>query len=299
MSAAKPDEPQSRGFVFAHLTDAHLPSHGGFAPRELLNKRALSALNWLRSRRRLHVRAVADALAADVRAHAPDHVAMTGDVTNFGLPREFEAGAEWLGALGPSVSFVPGNHDAMVAGVETARDAVFAPFTEGGAFPYVARRGPVAFIGVSTAVPTPAGLAQGRVGAEQTERMAEALRTEQGRVRVLLIHHPPTDVTKPRRALTDRAEVAAAIAEAGCELVLHGHDHKNELSWIDAACGRRIPVLGAPSASTPAGARKEAAEWRLIETPGPRGALFDVRRRRIGADGAFEDAGRFLLPGPS
>ncbi|QIE56907.1 metallophosphoesterase [Pikeienuella piscinae] len=292
------------GFTIAHLTDAHLPLHGGFSARELLGKRALSALNWARSRRALHLRTIADRLRADVMAHRPDHVAMTGDAVNFGLPREFGGAAEWLAGFGPGeqVSFVPGNHEALVAGVETERDARFAPFIasdRGAGWPWVRRRGPVALIGVSTAIATPLLYAKGAAGLAQIDGLRAHLSATRGLCRIVLIHHPPTAMSKPRKALRDRKAVAAAIAEAGADLVLHGHNHKSQLSWIDAGA-IRIPVLGAPSASTPPGTGHEPAEWRLITISAEgRGHRIEILRRAVTATGEFADRGRFSLPSAS
>lgn len=288
------------GFTIAHLTDAHLPLHGGFRARELMGKRFLSMLNWARRRRFLHLRAVADALRADVLDHAPDHVAMTGDAVNFGLAREFDGAADWLAGFGPAdrVSFIPGNHEALAKGWAEPCARAFAPFTagdEGAGWPWLRRRGPVALIGLSSAIPTPAGYAQGEVGAAQVERLKAHLAATRGLCRVVLIHHPPTGMTKPRKALIDRGAVAAAIGAAGAELVLHGHDHRNELSWIDGAAGR-APVLGAPSASTPPGRGHAAAEWRLLTVRAADGGWrIDILRRALGPDG-FCDRGRFSLP---
>src|SRR5690606_17621384 len=101
-------------------------------------------------------------LRADILASRPDHVAMTGDVVNFGLGREFTAAAAWLGGFGHdgSVSFVPGNHEALVRGAEAACAAAFKAFTASddvadGApgWPWMRVRGPVALIGLSTAIP--------------------------------------------------------------------------------------------------------------------------------------------------
>lgn len=289
------------GFTIAHLTDAHLSFHGGFSAGELLGKRALSALNWVRSRRALHVRAIADRLRVDVIAHRPDHVAMTGDAVNFGLTREFDGAADWLAGFGPGerVSFVPGNHEALIKDAETVRDAAFAPFIagdQGAGWPWLRRRGPVALIGVSTAIATPPFYAQGEVGAVQIAGLRAHLAAAHGLFRIVLIHHPPTAMSKARKALRDREAVAAAIADAGAELVLHGHNHKSQLSWIDASA-TRIPVLGAPSASTPPGAGHESAEWRLlnISSEGD-GHRIEILRRAITASGEFADRGRFSLP---
>lgn len=291
------------GCTIAHFTDAHLPLHGSFAPLELLGKRGLSALNWARRRSRLHLRAVAEVLREDILAHRPDHVAMTGDAVNFGLPREFAAAAAWLSSFGrpETLSFVPGNHEAIAPGTEAAREAAYAPFTRGeqpeGAWPMLRRFGPVALFGVSTAISTPPFLAQGEAGAEQIRALRGALDAAGGLCRIVLIHHPPTNLASPRKALRDRAALSAVLAEAGAALVLHGHDHRNELSWIDGAAGR-IPVLGCPSASTPPGRGAAPAEWRLIciEETGA-GWQLDILRRALGPTG-FADRGRFTLTSP-
>lgn len=292
-------------FTLAHFTDAHIPFHGRFRAHELGNKRAISALNWKRKRRRMHRRAVADELRADILAHKPDHVAMTGDVVNFGLPREYEAAAKWLAEFGPAeqLSYVPGNHEAMVAGTERELREAFAAFTEGDegpGFPWLRRRGPLALIGVSTAIPTAPGLAQGAVSGAQMQALRALLEQNRGLCRVILMHHAPTPVSPKRRALRQRAEVSRLIGEAGAELVLHGHNHLNQMSWIEGEAGR-IPVLGAPSASTPAGTERDAAEWRLLRfEKGETGFTLHVTRRALSKTGGFENVEAFSpeLPPP-
>lgn len=289
-------------FTIAHLTDAHLPLHDRFRLPELLGKRALSALNWQLKRRTSHRREVGDALRSDIVAHQPDHVAMTGDVVNFGLVREFARGAAWLDGLGPrgEVSFVPGNHEAIQRGAEAAREAAFARFTTGddaepGLWPWVKRRGPVTLIGVSTSISTPPFFAQGEVGGEQITRLREVMAQTADTLRVILIHHPPNEITIPRKHLRDRAAVAAVIGDAGGALVLHGHNHKNQLSWVDGTAGR-TPVLGAPAASVPVGDHLQPAEWRLLtvsETAA--GWSVDILRRAVTSDQSFADIGRFTL----
>ena len=99
--------------ILAHLTDPHLP-FGRPSPRELMSKRGLSYANWLSSRQFLHRPEVTARIVADLKAATPDFIAMTGDLVNFSLVREFDAAAEWLAALGPpeQVGVIPGNHDA-------------------------------------------------------------------------------------------------------------------------------------------------------------------------------------------
>jgi 3',5'-cyclic AMP phosphodiesterase CpdA len=70
-----------------------------------------------------------------------------------------------------------------------------------------------------------------------------------GLFRVVLIHHPPFDGPDQRRkGLHDSAAFRAVIAEAGAELVLHGHTHRSGLAKLPTPDGF-APVIGVPSAS--------------------------------------------------
>ena len=104
------------------------------------------------------------------------------------------------------------------------------------------RRGPLALISMSSAVPTPPLMATGRLGRSQLdalERMLAGLSAEQA-FRVLLVHHPLRSDSRIKR-LTDSAELLALLKRHGVELVLHGHDHVHSTIWIDGPQGQ-IPV---------------------------------------------------------
>ena len=99
-------------------------------------------------------------IVADLKAQKPGHIAVTGDLANIALPEEFVRGRDWLQGLGSAtnVSFVPGNHDAYVrAGMGYAirqwGDYMCGDH-EAADFPYLRRRGPLALIGLSSALPT-------------------------------------------------------------------------------------------------------------------------------------------------
>ena len=102
-----------REYLLAHLSDVHLPSATRVPLHAATIKRLLGAANWYRHRRHVHAHDVLDAIVADMLAHDPDHIAVTGDLVNLGLPREHEAALGWLRGLGAPerVSVVPGNHD--------------------------------------------------------------------------------------------------------------------------------------------------------------------------------------------
>ena len=260
-------------FTLAHLSDPHLPPMP--APRfsELMGKRAFGYLNWTRNRHKYQRRDVLDALVTDMNAQAPDHIAVTGDLVNLALVAEFAPARAWLEAVGPSdrVSVVPGNHDAYVRAtqdrfVKTYSDYLSSDDASGGsnAFPFLRRRGPLALIGVSSAVPTPPLMATGWLGRAQLDALKRVLMdlSAEPVFRVLLIHHPLRSDSRFKR-LTDASGLLALLKLHGVELILHGHDHVHSTIWIDGPNGT-IPAVGVPSASALAHGRYPAAAYNLF-----------------------------------
>ena len=250
--------------TLAQLSDVHLAPLRGLALRHLNVKRGLGYLNWQRGRRHVHRRDALDLVVADLKAQRPDHIAVTGDLVNLGLPAEYEGARAWLEGLGrpDKVTVVPGNHDIYThlagdPGIERWADYMRADAwgtrigLDKERFPFVRRIGPVALIALNSAVPTPPFVAAGELGERQIATLAEILlRAEQEKlIRVVLIHHPPLGgQAPPRRALRDAAELQRVLAERGAELVLHGHNHRD--SHIDFAWARgHIPVIGLASSS--------------------------------------------------
>ncbi|GGE39917.1 metallophosphatase [Agaricicola taiwanensis] len=225
----------------------------------MAGKRVLGFTNFQLLRRRKNRGGLIEALVADVLEQKPDHTAVTGDLVNIALPGEFEVAKLFLESMGApaDVSFVPGNHDAYVKAIIGEPERLWGGYMRGDEgltdndhnFPYVRLRGNIAFVGVSSAVPTGPFSASGKLGREQTERLATTLKSLDGRglFRILMIHHPPNAFGVARvRRLTDIRRVADAILEGGAELIIHGHDHKLERTEM-VGNGHRIPVMGGPS----------------------------------------------------
>lgn len=289
-------------FRLAHISDPQLPTPAlTWRLGDLVSKRALSRLAW-RRKRLSHTRAALDAITAHILSAGPDHVAVTGDIVNFALPEEFAAAAAWLETLGDAaaVTVSPGNHDAL-----TARGAPpdFAPWRPwlgdlGDAFPYLRVRGGVALLNLSSAVPTAPLLAQGQLGRRQIEAAREHLVSsrKRGLFRVVLLHHPPqSGGVSERKALTDAGMLRDMLAEAGAELILHGHAHRAMLGAV-AGPGGPIPVLGAPSASTPPDGPGEPARWNEIAiSRGEKGFRIEVAAFGLAADLTVQRLGRFRL----
>jgi 3',5'-cyclic AMP phosphodiesterase CpdA len=258
-------------FRLAHLSDPHLPPLPRPRLHELAGKRALGFLNWTRNRHKYHRREVLDTLVADLHAQTPDHIAVTGDLVNLALEAEFAPALSWLESVGPPehVTAIPGNHDAYVRATRHRHGEVWSPYLGSddpadSSFPAVRRRGPVALIGLSSAVPTPPFMATGRLGRAQLdalERVLDALAAEQA-FRVLLVHHPLRSDSRAKR-LTDSPALLSLIKQHGVELVLHGHDHVHSTVWFEGPKGE-IPAIGVPSASALAHGRYPAAAYNLF-----------------------------------
>lgn len=267
------DRPGPTGPVMAHLSDPHLPLPAGVPPLSVLNKRLLSLLSWHTRRRHDHLWETLDRLVADLHRQAPDLIAVTGDLTNLGLDMEYRRARDWLDALGDpaQVMVIPGNHEALVRGAWEKGSAQWPPYWQGdtapqmdvtAAFPTLRRRGPLALIGVSSAIASPPGQAVGEVGNAQLGRLATILRRtrDEHLCRVVLIHHPPIDGTvHHRKRLHDATELRALLAHEGIELVLHGHSHRSHQQMLQT-CDGQAPVIGVPSASS---MRHEAAAYNL------------------------------------
>lgn len=296
-------------FSIALISDLHLPLAGRPPFSALLSKRGLSWLSWINKRQKLHRPEVLAALMEDIRAVSPDHLLVCGDLTNLALPDEFARARQWLEAAGgpDRVTVVPGNHDALVETPWEKGLALWADWMtpDPGAnapqapFPFVRTRGPAVIVGLSTAVPTAPGLATGRVGREQLERLKATLGSLKTRdaFRIVALHHPITPgAVSRRKALTDQSELRALLAETGADLVVHGHAHEASLNSVEGPDGP-IPVVGVGSASQIHGAgHHQAAGWRLfrISRAGERWRCA-VETRRLNGEGRFESLGTYVL----
>lgn len=254
------------GFTtLAHISDLHLPPARLFSTWQWNLKRIVGLINWYRNRRTLYLSSAAAALAEDIVAMAPDHIAVTGDLANFGLPGEYQTGLDWLATLGPleRVSLIPGNHDIYTGRSDAACLAAWGHYmrcdawgrgvaADAGQFPYVRRVGNVAVVALNSAVPTKLFLASGRVGERQLRALAKTLDDlrDTGLLRVVLIHHPPLPgQAPPRRALVDGRQLQDVLMRHGADLVLHGHNHRDTVVWTGHGGGAHIPIVGVATGS--------------------------------------------------
>ncbi len=302
--------------TIAHLSDVHLAPLRGLSPMHLNIKRALGFANWMMKRRKVHRREAVDALVADLARQNVDHIIVSGDLVNLGLPGEHVAALEWLEQLGPPerVSVVPGNHDIYCTlrrdpGVERWRaymtsDAAGAPLAAQGerGFPYVRLLGKLAVVGLNSAMPTRPFQANGRIGERQLGALATTLDRlrQDGLMRLVVVHHPPlAGQADARRGLLDADRLEALLTTHGAELVVHGHNHV-DMHATRTWPGGRVDVVGIASASVARAHQHESlGRYNLIRLnpADPASGIEIVSRGLTSPDGPVAEVGRRNLAG--
>jgi 3',5'-cyclic AMP phosphodiesterase CpdA len=278
-------------FRLAHISDIHLGPLPDVPIRDLMSKRITGYVNWHRNRRKHLFGNTLELMLEHMQSHAPDHVAVTGDLVNLATEVEIRNAALWLAGVGEpaDVSVVPGNHDAYVPGAAGRAAAAWNDYMAGDAdilaearkFPYVRRRGHVAIVGCSTAVATPPFSANGYFSGGQARRTLELLQQlgDEGLARVVLIHHPPIrGAAANHKRMVGIRRFAAVMHKAGAELVLHGHTHLNTRYTLAGRHGP-VPVIGIASASQSPGGKKPSAGFNLFDIGGEPGRWQILHRR--------------------
>jgi 3',5'-cyclic AMP phosphodiesterase CpdA len=256
-------------FRIAHVSDCHVAARWGAHWRAILfNKRLTGYLN-LRLGRARAFRPQYLGVVLDAASRAADHVVVTGDITNLALESEYAAARALLDDVTHSVevTVVPGNHDIYLP--TTLREELFSRYfgeflrsdfpdlavdLPVGRYPCVKVRGPVAVIGLSSAVPRPPFVAAGYVGKAQLTALSRALEHPEiaGRTPIILIHHPPVDgrtrFTQLRDGLVDVAPLRAALQPVERGLVLFGHLHTRVRCVLPTRDGS-LDVISASGAS--------------------------------------------------
>jgi 3',5'-cyclic AMP phosphodiesterase CpdA len=184
-----------------------------------------------------------------------DLTVVSGDLTRYGLEREFAAAAEWLSTLKGPRLVTPGNHDAPYFAWP---DRLFTPFRR-----FEAAIGPAAaqsHLGAGFAVRgvnTARGAqprfnwSKGQIAPAQAQEAAEWFAAVPADcVRIVVCHHPLIEmVGGPMTARVWNGETAAkAFAEAGVDLVLSGHIHA-PFTWPYPYADGRTYAAGAGTLS--------------------------------------------------
>ena len=288
----------------AHISDLHLLDLEGLRPIDLLSKRVLGLANLLTGRRNTHSWLVAQELVRDLQAQAPDHVVVTGDLSNLSLPGEFRRAAELLAPLGDRLrlSVIPGNHDryTLAAGRQREFERVFAPWlssdlhgpgvgtNEQHPYPWVKLLGRVALVGLDSARPSPWFFATGALGAEQRDRLELLLQRPEvkERLAVVCVHHAlrarPRDRFYAIRRLTDDRQLREILLRSGAAIVLHGHNHELQHELLPRPQPDRAPlaVYGATSSTMVLGPRTDQARYAIHTLDAQQGRVLASEWRR-------------------
>ncbi|MBX9749805.1 MAG: metallophosphoesterase [Roseococcus sp.] len=205
-------------------------------------------------------------LAADIRDHAPDAVAVSGDLTRRAETREFAASVAFLESLGAPLLVVPGNHDIP-------RYDLFARFlhpkrrwftSRASGFQQHLELPGVRLIGLDTVSRAQWHLdwAAGAIPAHRRAPLGLALGQPTEGLTLLVCHHPLRHPSwaGARRAPRHAEATIALLRASGVAAVLCGHLHRAEMTRL----GGTGPVqLVAPSGLSPRGSGRPNG-WNLI-----------------------------------
>ncbi|MDW3094325.1 MAG: metallophosphoesterase [Gammaproteobacteria bacterium] len=284
----------NESFRFVQLSDLHLSSIDKPNPFNLLNKRSLGYLSWLRKRRYTHQRWILDLAIEEIRELNVDHYAITGDLTHIGLKDEFEQAHQWLNSVAPSdkITVIPGNHDLYVNEQWDRSFALWENYMLGDdqkkdelskkaltqlnqLYPIVRIRKQIAFIGLSSVFDAPWFRATGKINTLQLNRLETLLRSKSlaNYCKVVLIHHPLTITHTPeRKCLLNRDKLTSLLQQYPVELVLHGHGHNSCYDSIKHTDNTETPIIGMSSSSSINQIKNYQAEF----------ILFDIKKTSLG-----------------
>ena len=240
-----------------------------------------------------------EALCTDLAQRPPDHIVVTGDLTNVALDSEFQLGAAWLRRLQviAPVTIVPGNHDVNISrlrsGAGMARTTKLDRYLEHTGFlheglprgeqlyPFVRRIGDVSLIALDSTAFNLMVNSRGAIDTEQLERTGDLLSSPaiRGTQPVIAMHHHLVPRGGKRRRshyfmeLENADEMIDLVRQSDADLVLHGHIHEPYVVRHEAA------ELRCAGATTDAEARgKGNIRYRVFAIDGGR---WRVEERRI------------------
>jgi 3',5'-cyclic AMP phosphodiesterase CpdA len=221
------------------------------------------------------------AVVREMLAIEPEAVIVKGDLTDRGLPEQYQEFLEVYGALGPRLHHVRGNHDAI-------HDPVLA---QQGA-PYTVDVSGAILAVLDTAVP---GTVGGALAPAQLEWL-DAIAADATTPVLVFGHHPVWNLDTPERAdanyaiaLDDSAALADVVRRReSISGYFAGHTHSNRVFRFDRA--RRVPFVEVACTKDYPGAW---AEYRIYE-----GGYTQVMRRIADPEAsAWSERARTMIQG--
>ncbi len=221
-----------------HLSDLHfhaLPRKW----RQWRSKRFAGALNLMLRRARQHPLSLAKSLVVKVREMHWDHLVISGDLTQLGLPHEFEVARKVLDPLltdPERVTIIPGNHDRYVSNLEEKEgfEYFFGEYFGTGIIHHRELKNGWRIIGWDSSHPNPWWSASGTVRRSTLLASEDLIRKDAAKKTILVNHFPLTFPEQwridPHHELYNLAPVRDWVMSNGSiRLYLHGHIHQN---WL-------------------------------------------------------------------
>jgi len=172
----------------------------------------------------------------------PDLVLITGDLTDFGRPQEYELFRSLIAPLGIPFYVIPGNHDTREGMRQAFTDHHYLP-TEGDYLQYAIEAYPLRLVGLDTTIPGKPG---GNLCAERLSWLDGILKQEPTKPTVLFMHHPPIETGIEHIQNCQNADALGDLLENHKQVfqILCGHVHRPiHTVW------REVTVTIAPSSS--------------------------------------------------
>ncbi len=235
--------------LIAHLTDFHLLEERP-ERRSLCERLRLAYLSLGRPLDPLDRRRKAAAALAEAHLARPDHLVITGDLTEDGAPGQFEALAEVLAESGfdrHTVTLVPGNHD-LYADRDAWRRALFGPLQPWLGTSLRTRPlevGQVDLLAVSTVMGQPVWRSAGILHESEVTRIVHAASEGSRRRRPLLVaqHHGPFPRLLGAQwmdGLLNAGHLLGVLRDFAGTSVLHGHDHYASARALSTGARERV-----------------------------------------------------------
>lgn len=221
-------------------------------------------------------------LLDEVARLAPDLVAISGDFTQRARPAQFAEARAFLDRIAAPVLCVPGNHDTPLDNLFVRLFRPWARYRH-----YIDRTLEPTFsddellvAGVNTV--NRFAWQQGRLSRRRLERLLAAFGPDDGRLRIVVCHHPLELLPGADKAPTRGAGRAlAALRDCGADVVLCGHVHTVHHSPFSAAPGLLFIQAGTGLSTR---LRAEDNSFNLLELDGDEARITAVS---AGADARF------------
>lgn len=175
----------------------------------------------------------------------PDHVLLSGDITQRARPAQFAAARAFVDQLPAPVLTVPGNHDIPL--IINLFTRLFHPYRNyarefGSDLEPVLETDQLLVVSVNST--KPARHKNGEVTDKQIARVTARLKqAKPGQLRIVMQHHPVRAIEESDQSnlLIGRAQAIPEWVDAGLDLLLAGHIH---LPYIRPLSGNNSPRTG-------------------------------------------------------